>query len=84
MNPAAEGAEMSRYAHLLELDTRTTNGITVTLAWSRATGRVSLFVVDEPAGETFDLEVDPADALDAFHHPYAYAAYRGAPELLAA
>jgi hypothetical protein len=84
MNTAAEGAEMSRNAHLLELDTRTSNGITVTLFWSRATGSVSLVVVDNAAGESFDLEIDPADARDAFHHPYAYAAYRGVPELIAA
>ena len=67
-----------------QLDARTSNGVTVVLYWHPKTNGVSVLVIDEPADETFELEVDPADALDAFRHPYAYAAYRGTPELLLA
>jgi hypothetical protein len=37
---------------------------------------VTVAVHDELTGEAFEVEVAPADALDAFRHPYAYA--RGA------
>jgi hypothetical protein len=84
MHDALEKAETSRNQHLRELDTRTSHGITVTLFWSPGTDTVSVRVVDEPADETFELEVAREHALDAFHHPYAYAAYRSAPYLVAA
>jgi len=32
--------------------------------------------VDEASGESFELVVEPAEALDVFEHPYAYAAFR--------
>jgi hypothetical protein len=82
MPHAIEGAEMN--ATPKQLDARTSNGVTVVLYWHPKTNGVSVLVIDEPADETFELEVDPADALDAFRHPYAYAAYRGTPELLLA
>jgi hypothetical protein len=59
-----------------ELDHRHSNGVDVTLSWSPASNAVFVTVLDE-AGDDFELVVDPAEALDAFHHPYAYAAFRG-------
>ena len=56
-----------------ELDHRTGDGIYVTLLWYPDTGRVSVAVVDVRSGEAFELTVFPADALEAFKHPYAYA-----------
>ncbi len=56
-----------------ELDHRTGDGIDVTLLWYPDTGRVSVAVVDLRSGEAFELTVFPADALEAFKHPYAYA-----------
>ena len=56
-----------------ELDRRSDDGIHVTLLWSPHTNQVFVAVVDEPDGEAFELEVDPANALDAFRHPFAYA-----------
>jgi hypothetical protein len=35
---------------------------------------VSVVVRDDRLGESLALEVDPTDALCAFHHPYVYAA----------
>jgi hypothetical protein len=56
-----------------ELDRRTNDGIDVRLLWNSRTDRVSVAVADERFGESLVFEVDAADALAAFHHPYAYA-----------
>lgn len=58
-----------------ELDHRHTNGIDVTLAWSQADDRLYVTVVDE-SGDSIELVVRAHEALDAFAHPYAYAAHR--------
>lgn len=60
-----------------ELDRRRADGIDVQLLWSPRTNRVLVSVADERRGDSFELEVDGADALDAFHHPYAYAGRGG-------
>ena len=59
-----------------ELDHRHTNGIDVTLSWSPADDRLYVTVLDD-AGDAFELAVESHEALDAFAHPYAYAAQRG-------
>ena len=56
-----------------ELDHRSSDGVEVTLLWSPQTDRVWVSVADERRGDSFELDVDPSDALDAFQHPYAYA-----------
>jgi hypothetical protein len=60
-----------------ELDHRSNDGLEVTLLWEAETNRVKVTVFDTKSGDDFDIEVDPNEALDAFHHPYAYAASRG-------
>jgi hypothetical protein len=60
-----------------QLDFRSTDGLEVTLHWQPETNRVSVSVFDAKTGDDFELDVEPADAMDAFHHPYAYAASRG-------
>ena len=60
-----------------ELDYRINDGLEVTLLWQPETDRVTVKVFDGKTGDDFDLTVDPADAMDAFLHPYAYAASRG-------
>jgi hypothetical protein len=62
-----------RHSVIHELDHRSNDGIDVSLLWSSGTNRVSIAVADGRAGEWFAFEVAPADAVDAFHHPYAYA-----------
>ena len=59
-----------------ELARRAGNGIEVALFWRKSTNQVTVEVVDEHLGPRFELEVAGADALRAFHHPYAYAARR--------
>jgi hypothetical protein len=60
-----------------ELDSRSGNGIDVRLLWHPADDAVSVFVYDATRNAAFEVEVDPRDALDAFQHPFAYAACRG-------
>jgi hypothetical protein len=57
-----------------ELDHRTSDGVSVTLLWNTQTDRVSVSVVEERQGVAFEFPVRAGEALDAFHHPYAYAA----------
>jgi hypothetical protein len=57
-----------------ELDHRVGDGIEVTLLWNAETKDV-LVSVAERDGLGFEFQVPPTDALEAFHHPYAYAAY---------
>ena len=61
-----------------ELDFRSANGLEVALLWEPETNRVSVSVSDRRSGDDFTLDVDPAKALDAFHHPYSFSAARGA------
>ena len=56
-----------------ELDHRTNDGIDVTLFWSPQSNRLWVAVYDERHDDSFEIEVDPSEALDAFHHPYVYA-----------
>ena len=57
-----------------ELDQRTTDGIEVRLLWNADTETVFVSVTERDGGG-FEFEASPAQALDAFRHPYAYAAY---------
>jgi hypothetical protein len=61
-----------------ELDRRTADRIDVRLLWRQRDGRVLVAVADGKAGDCFTIDVrDGERALDVFHHPYAYAAWRG-------
>ena len=56
-----------------ELAVRENDGLAVSLLWSRGSGRVKVAVVDTQLDEQFEFHVAGADALAAFHHPFAYA-----------
>ncbi len=60
-----------------ELASRESDGLEVSLLWSKTAGRVKVTVADSRLGEEFELDVASADALAAFHHPFAYATGRG-------
>jgi hypothetical protein len=62
---------------LRELDHRSGDGFDVTLLWSARTGRVFVAVEDTRTSDSFRIAVDPRDAMEAFHHPYAYGCRRG-------
>jgi hypothetical protein len=55
-----------------ELDHRSSNGIEVSLLWSRRTNRLKVAVLDTATGDEFEVLAAPEKALDVFHHPYAY------------
>jgi hypothetical protein len=60
----------------LELDHRAGDGLQVWLLWTASKNRLFLLVHDAKLDESFEVDVDGAEALDAFRHPYAYAAIR--------
>lgn len=60
-----------------ELDARTGDGIDVRLLWYAATDAVTVSVYDAKYRNGFEFVVEPNEALDAFHHPFAYASFRG-------
>jgi hypothetical protein len=57
-----------------ELAQRTSDGIEVMLLWTKSTNAITIAVIDTHSAEELEFEVDGASALDAFNHPYAYAA----------
>ena len=59
-----------------ELAQRRSGTDEVLLLWHPESDRVELSVSDVTTGEGFHIEVAPGTAMDAFHHPYAYAARR--------
>lgn len=66
-----------------ELDYRTNDGIEIRLLWNSLTDFVSVSVDDTRHGESFELDVAPEDAIDAFHHPYVYRNHDQAAHALA-
>jgi hypothetical protein len=62
-----------------ELAQRRNDGLDIRLLWDSATDRVSVALHDGKTGEGFEVQVGPGErALDVFHHPFAYAAFRDA------
>jgi hypothetical protein len=59
-----------------ELDHRDSDGIEVSLLWSRTDNSLAVVVLDSKRDERFEFRVAADKALDAFQHPYAYAAAR--------
>lgn len=57
-----------------ELAARDSDGIHVQLLWHPHENAVTVSVEDTRVGDCFQLAVAPECALDAFHHPFAYAA----------
>lgn len=60
-----------------ELDFRESDGIEISLRWSRADGGLTVGVRDGRTAERFELSVEPEQARDAFQHPFAHSAFRG-------
>ena len=66
-----------------ELAHRTSDGTEISLFWTKPSSRVSITVLDTRSDEALEFEVDGSVALDAFNHPYAYAATPAAHNLTA-
>jgi hypothetical protein len=57
-----------------ELAARESDGVRVLLLWHPPEDAVTVTVEDARAGHGFELPVERERALDAFYHPFAYAA----------
>jgi hypothetical protein len=57
-----------------ELAARDSGGIHVLLLWHPGENALTVSVEDALGGDRFQLAVAPDRALDAFYHPFAYAA----------
>jgi hypothetical protein len=66
MSPTTVGAR--------ELAARESDGIQVLLLWHPGENALTVSVEDARVGDRLSLAVAPDRALDAFYHPYAYAA----------
>ena len=64
----------SQTPHTRELAARESDGVRVLLLWHPREDAVTVAVEDARAGDSFRLAVAPDHALDAFYHPFAYAA----------
>lgn len=63
-----------------ELHSRLNDGIHVRLLWRKHDDRVVVAVMDAKTGDDFVIDVRSDDrTMDVFHHPYAYAGWRGIP-----
>ena len=62
---------------LRELDHRQNGGVDVTLFWDEEHERLLVCVCDTRSGDYFVLPVEYDKAMDAFRHPYGYAARDG-------
>ena len=65
---------MSTRSQIRELAARERDGINVLLLWHPRSNAVTVSVEDVRIGECFQVAVAPDRALDAFYHPFAYAA----------
>jgi hypothetical protein len=57
-----------------ELAARDSDGIHVLLLWHPLENELTVAVEDARDGDRFQLAVAPERALDAFYHPFVYAA----------
>lgn len=67
-----------------ELNHRVNDGVQVRLLWNSDTNGVYVSVAEMRYEASFEFGVAAADALDAFRHPYAYAAHKRHEDALAA
>ena len=57
-----------------ELADRESDGVHVILLWHPTENALTVSVEDLRLGDSFEFAVVPERALDAFNHPFAYAA----------
>jgi hypothetical protein len=69
---------------MIELVARRSGTLRVELLWKRGTSLFAVSVEDSATGDKFELVVDQSNALDIYHHPYAYAALLGVDYAFAA
>jgi hypothetical protein len=70
------GADRAAAPVIRELDHRHSDGIDIRLLWNQTDNQITVAVADAKTGDAFELEIEAHQAMDAFHHPYAHAAFR--------
>jgi hypothetical protein len=70
----SSGVMSSGSPQVRELAARESDGLHVLLLWHPSEDAVTASVEDTRADDRFQLAVAPDRALDAFYHPFAYAA----------
>jgi hypothetical protein len=68
------GAMSPTTPRTVELATRESDGIRVSLHWYPDEHTVTAWLEDSHSGERFRIAVAPDGAVDAFFHPFAHAA----------
>lgn len=68
------GAMSPAITHPRELAERESDGLHVVLLWYPGVDQLTVSVEDVRVGDRFQLAVAPDRALDAFNHPFSYAA----------
>jgi len=74
--PGTEGNQPGA-GQVKELAFRENDGLEITLLWYANDDRLAVSVYDIRSGELLDVPAPRERALDAFYHPFAYAARRG-------
>ena len=74
--PMAEATTPTR-KRIRELAERTSNGTLMRLLWLQGTRELWVEVYEPELDVTIVIPAEPDSALEAFHHPYAYAAAHG-------
>jgi hypothetical protein len=67
----AEG--MDSFSPGVELADRHSNDVDVVLMWGRRSGHLWVLVTHRRSGRTARIDATATNALDVFHHPFAYA-----------
>jgi len=70
---SSENHAMSPEAPIVDLADRHTDDLDVVLMWSRVSGQVWVNVTHRRSARTARIDAGPANALDVFEHPFAYA-----------
>jgi hypothetical protein len=79
--PLANGGEKMTPTRkrIRELAERTSNGTRMRLLWLQGTRELWVEVCEPALDVTIVIPAEPEQALDTFHHPYAYAAAHKKP-----
>jgi hypothetical protein len=64
---------MNTNTNVVELADRRSDDFEVVLLWGRHSGRLWVTVTDRESGTRSRIAATPANALDVFNHPFAYA-----------
>lgn len=75
--PTADATTTTR-KQIRELAERTSNGTLLRLLWLQGTRELWVEIREPECDVTIVLPAEPEHALEAFHHPYAYAAAHNA------